>query len=49
MILNSQQLLGLIKRPKETIREILLQHNRTYEESLPEQMLLFGGYYFGHS
>ncbi len=46
MKLTSEQLLGLVYRPKETIREILLQHNRSSEEMLPDQLLLFEGYYF---
>lgn len=47
--LTSAQLLGLIKTPKDTIREILLQHNRSAEKDLPAQMLLFEGYYLDHS
>lgn len=47
--LTSTQLLGLIKTPKETIREILAQHNRYTEKDLPEQMQLFEGYYLDHS
>jgi hypothetical protein len=47
MMLSGAQLIGLIKTPKSTIREILAQSNRTYEsdEPLPDQLRLFESYY----
>lgn len=45
MMLSAQDLLGLVKTPKKTIREILSANNRNYEEPLPEQLLLFEPYY----
>jgi hypothetical protein len=47
MRLTSRQLLGLVHRPRETIREILAQNNRTSEEALPEQLVLFERFYDG--
>lgn len=48
MILDGQQLLGLVSAPKVTIREVLQMNNRTEDESLPEQMVLFEAYYEGN-
>jgi hypothetical protein len=47
MMLSGSQLMGLVKRPKATIREILAQSNRSYEgdEPLPDQLRLFQSYY----
>ncbi|MES1243632.1 MAG: hypothetical protein ABUT39_18640 [Acidobacteriota bacterium] len=45
MLLTGQQLLGLVSRPRTTIREILADHNRQIPEDLPDQMLLFEAYY----
>jgi hypothetical protein len=51
MMLTGPQLLGLVKRPKSSIREILAQNNRPYEddEPLPDQLRLFETYYHGNS
>lgn len=46
MLLTGSQLLGLVDNPKQTIREILLNHNREEEKMpLPEQLRLFETYY----
>lgn len=47
MKLTGLQLLGLVNSPRDTIKEILANSNRTIDESLPEQLSLFEGYYFG--
>lgn len=47
--LSARQLLGLVKRPKETIRDVLTKNNRIVDEELPEQLLLFEAYYRGGS
>lgn len=47
MKITERQFLGLVKTPRETIKKILEQNNRDYEEQLPDQLLLFKGYYFG--
>ena len=51
MMLSGSQLLGLVKRPKISIREILAQSNRSYEneEPLPDQLRLFQSYYYADS
>ncbi|ADV80958.1 hypothetical protein AciPR4_0117 [Terriglobus saanensis SP1PR4] len=41
--LSPDDLLGLVDKPRETIREILHRHHRT-EEPLPEQLRIFGAY-----
>ncbi len=45
MTLTTSQLLGLVKSPKRAIQDILAANNREGEEPLPEQLLLFEGYY----
>ncbi|MDP2898917.1 MAG: hypothetical protein Q8Q12_20460 [bacterium] len=45
MSLRRDQLLGLVHHPKKTIREILAAQNRATEDPLPEQLLMFQGYY----
>lgn len=47
MKLTESQFLGLVNTPRESIKNILVQNNRDYEEQLPDQLLLFKGYYFG--
>ncbi len=42
------QLLGLVDRPRETIREILAQSDRNDQEALPDQLQLFGSFYAGN-
>jgi hypothetical protein len=49
MLLSGSQLMGLVKDPKTTIREILRSNNRTGEDPLPEQLSLFEAYYHGGS
>ena len=48
MKIGSNQLLGLISKPKETIKAILAQNNRMIDEDLPDQLVLFEDYYFGN-
>ena len=45
MVISGEQIMGLIKNHKRTIRDILSQNRRTNEEPLPEQLLLFEAYY----
>lgn len=49
MTLTGAELLGLVKEPKKTLREILARTERNLEgeQPLPEQMQLFEGYYYG--
>lgn len=49
MKITPRQLSGLILSPKETIRAILAQNNRIFDEDLPDQLLLFEGFYFGNT
>lgn len=50
MILEDGEIAGLIDRPADTIKSILAKNNRQPEdEALPEQLLLFEGYYDGNS
>lgn len=49
MKLLDYQLLELINKPKETIREILSQNNRSEKGELPDQLTLFTGFYSGNS
>jgi hypothetical protein len=49
LALSYSQLLGLVTSPKRAIPEILLANNRTSEDPLPEQLLLFEGYYDANS
>jgi hypothetical protein len=42
--LSSEDILGLINRPRETIRDILNRHHRM-EEALPEQLQIFEAYF----
>ncbi|UVM21165.1 hypothetical protein [Pseudomonas wadenswilerensis] len=44
-LLAEQQILGLISRPKDTIKEVLSQSNRSDDVNLPDQLSLFGSYY----
>jgi hypothetical protein len=44
MMLSSEDVLGLVNRPRETIREILGRHHRA-EEALPEQLRIFEAYF----
>ncbi|MEK6743059.1 MAG: hypothetical protein AABZ15_05600 [Nitrospirota bacterium] len=49
MVIAAGQLLGLVNSPKVTIRQLLEQHNRNPEDSLPDQLTLFEGYYLEHT
>jgi len=49
MLLSGSQLMGLVKNPKVTIREILRNNNRSGEEPLLAQLGLFEAYYHGGS
>jgi hypothetical protein len=49
MKITPRQLSGLIAKPKETIRNILAQNNRIFDEDLPDQLRLFEGFYFGNT
>jgi hypothetical protein len=50
MTLRPETVLGLIQRPKQTIRALLNEHNRNVEdEELPEQLMLFERFYDGGS
>lgn len=43
--LSDVELLGLVDAPSDTIKTILTEQHRTFEDDLPEQMQLFAGYY----
>lgn len=43
--LSSDQLLGLVRDHRQTIREILAMQNRSDLETLPDQLRLFGPYF----
>ena len=45
LTLKGEQLLGLIRTPKRTIKEILEANNRREDEDLPRQLTLFEKYY----
>ena len=45
MMITNEELLGLVQEPKETIRGILARTGRTPDDAVPEQLMLFGGYY----
>jgi hypothetical protein len=47
MRLTAQQIIGLVRRPAETIREILQQNNRVADDALPEQLTLFERFFHG--
>lgn len=47
-LLGDQQFLGLISYPRETIKEVLAQSNRSDSLQLPDQLSLFGSYYAGN-
>lgn len=46
--LTGGHLLGLVDRPRETIREILAQSHRNDQEEIPDQLQLFGSFYAGN-
>lgn len=43
--LGDEELWGLVEKPRQTIRKVLSDQNRTIDEDLPEQMRLFTDYY----
>ena len=45
MTLSPHDVLGLIRRPKETIRAVLHAKNRSLDDELPEQLTLFERFY----
>lgn len=45
MTLSPDDIIGLVRKPKDTIRQILRRNNRTNDEQLPEQLSLFGRFY----
>jgi len=45
MMLSGEHLLGLVSRPRQTIRQVLLDQRRHVEDELPEQLLLFEAFY----
>ena len=45
MVLSASELIGLVRDPHQYIPRILARQNRSADEELPEQVLLFGGYY----
>jgi hypothetical protein len=50
--LTGRQLLGLVHKPRETIKDVLLKNNRRDDddaEGLPDQLRLFEGFYHGDS
>ena len=48
MRLRRETVVGLIQRPKLTIRAVLAEHNRSIEDGeLPEQLVLFETFYDG--
>lgn len=49
MTITGRQLVGLVREPRGTLREILARTDRSFEDDvpLPEQMRLFENYYHG--
>jgi hypothetical protein len=47
LVLTTEEILGLVQKPRETIRAILAQQNRKSVEALPEQLSLFEGFFDG--
>lgn len=48
MLISASELLGLVRRPRDTIREVLSRHNRVIDDDeLSEQLVLFSGFYRG--
>ncbi len=45
MTLKPTTIVGLVKNPKKTIRAVLSSHNRTADEQLPDQLMLFERFY----
>ena len=49
MVISASDLIGLVREPQQFIPRILARQNRSADEELPEQVLLFQGYYGRHS
>lgn len=49
MKLTSSELLGLVRAPADTIRAVLAKTGRSEQPSLPDQLLLFQGFFSGTS
>lgn len=49
MTLTSKQLIGLVRTPKDTIREVLRNNRRRGDEPLSDQLMLFEAYYGSNS
>ncbi len=45
MTLTPEVFLGLIRRPRDTIRAVLRRQNRVDVEAIPEQLMLFERFY----
>jgi hypothetical protein len=45
MVLSASDLIGLVREPQQFIPKILARQNRSADEELPEQVMLFQGYY----
>ena len=45
MSLSAEDLLGLIRKPRETIRAILKAQKRQLSEAIPEQLTIFERFY----
>ena len=48
MVISASELVALVRDPQQTIPRILARQNRSADEELPEQVLLFQGYYGRH-
>jgi hypothetical protein len=47
LAIDSAQVLALVDRPREAIRDLLAKNNRENVQPLPDQLKLFGAYYEG--
>lgn len=45
LLLNEDQIIGLLEDPRNTIKKVLEENNRIFSEEIPEQLKLFGDYY----
>jgi hypothetical protein len=45
MVISGSELIGLVREPQQFIPKILARQNRSADEELPEQVMLFQGYY----
>jgi hypothetical protein len=49
MLLHERDLIGLVTKPREAIREILRRSKRSAEDPVPDQLRLFESFYIGDS